>query len=176
MNRRPDRTLTRWLRHERAGDDVEAEEALGELLRSLPSVSVPAGFADRVLRASGVQLAGGRSWFATRPWIWQGAFGIWLVTSFLTAVGAIGFASELGRSGLIVGWTSRAMIGLSRLGAEIGTAIKGLLRAGEAVAVACSGPETLVLMLGCALASLMAIGALSSLLVSERSRRHVESW
>ncbi|MCZ6507487.1 MAG: hypothetical protein O7A98_07315 [Acidobacteria bacterium] len=176
MNRRLDRTLTRWLRHERAGDDPEAEKALGELLRSLPSASVPAGFADRVLRASGVPLAGSRPWFAARPWIWQGAFGVWLVSSFVAAIGAIGFASALSRAGLIVGLGSRAMIALTRLGAEIGTAMKALLRAGEAVAAAFSGPETLVLVLGCALASLMALGALSSLLAAERSTRHVESW
>ena len=114
--------------------------------------------------------------FAARPWIWQGAFGVWLVSSFVAAIGAIGFASALSRAGLIVGLGSRAMIALTRLGAEIGTAMKALLRAGEAVAAAFSGPETLVLVLGCALASLMALGALSSLLAAERSTRHVESW
>jgi len=176
MNRRLDRRVTRWLRHERASEDPEAEKALGALLRSLPSASVPAGFADRVLRASGVPLFGTKPWFAARPWMWRGAFGVWLVTSFLAAVSAIGFASDLSRSGLVIGLGSRAMIGLSRLGAEIGTAIRGLLRAGEAVATACSGPETLALVLGCAFASLMAIGALNSLLASERSTRHVESW
>lgn len=176
MNRRLDKTLTRWLRHERTDDDAEAEKALGELLRSLPSASVSAGFADRVLRASGVPLAGSRPWFEARPWIWQGAFGAWLVTSFLAAVGAIGFVGDLSRSGLIIGLGSRAMIALSRLGAETGMAVKGLLRAGEAIAVALSGPETLALVLACALASLTALGALSSLLASERSIRHVESW
>lgn len=52
-----ERQLMRWLAAERADRDEDAERMLGELLRSLPDVMVPAGFADRVLIGAGVVLS-----------------------------------------------------------------------------------------------------------------------
>lgn len=171
-------TYERWLRHESAGDDARAEEALGELLGSLPATRVPAGFASRVLAASGLEFrarqAGVRG-LRVPGWIWQTAFGVWLVSSFLVAVGATGFAFDLVRSGQALELGTRLVVVLSRLGADVITVIGGLLRAGTAISAALSGPGVLALVLACALASLTALGALKPLLTSERSR-HVESY
>jgi hypothetical protein len=176
MNRRLNETLGRWLRHERVGDDKEAETALSELLTALSTVEVPAGFADRVLTASGVATAVPRTWFKAKPWIWRSVFGVWAVTSFLAVVAVAGFLVDLSRSSQSVELASRLVVGLSRFGAELMIAVNGLLRAAAAVSAAFSGPATLAVVLACAFASLMALRALTSLLESERSSRHVESY
>lgn len=167
--------LGRWLRHERAGDEARAEAALGKLLSGLPAPQVPHGFASRVLAASGIEFAPRRRLARVPDWVWQTAFGVWLVSGFLVAVGAGGFAVDLARSGQAVDLLTRLVVALSRFGADLLTVLGGLVRAGAAISNAFSGPGTLVLVLACALASLAALGALQPLLSSERSR-HVESY
>lgn len=168
MNRDHQNALKHWLRHERAGDDARAEEALGALLTALPPVEVPARFADRVLRASDVV----RRRFRVPTWVWQTAFGVWLISSFMVATGAAGFAFDLARSREIVGVGSRLVVALSRLGAELNTALRALWRAGQAVADLLSGPTMLALVMVCALLSLASLRALASVMASERSSRH----
>jgi hypothetical protein len=172
MNRRQKRALERWLHHERSGDDVHAERALSRLLAGLPPVAVPAGFAERVLRAGGFGVRGRRPRLGVPAWVWQTAFGVWLVSSFLVAAGAIGFASDVARSRQIVGLGSRVLVELSRFGAELATAVGALWRAGQAVANVLSGPTMLALVVVCALSSLVSLRALASLMASERSSRH----
>jgi hypothetical protein len=145
---------------------------LRSLVAGLPPVAVPPGFADRVLRASGV-LGGVRSRRLDVPaWAWQTAFGVWMISSFLVAAGAAGFAGDLARSREIVGLGSRALVGLSRFGAELATAFGALWRAGQAVAEVVSGPTMLALVVVCALSSLASLRALASLMASDRSSRH----
>jgi len=172
MNRVNDRTLSRWLRYEQLGDDVRAERILGELMSSLPPATVPTDFADRVLVGSGVVRARRAPWFRVQPWVWRTAFATWMVSSFVVVLWFSGFLGDLIRSGQALVLGSRAMIALSRFGAEILTAMSGLLRAGSAVSKALSGPGTLVLVLACALASLLALRALTTLVVSDRSTHH----
>ncbi|MDH3403145.1 MAG: hypothetical protein OES32_15210 [Acidobacteriota bacterium] len=171
MNRKLDKTLNRWLRFERAGDGRRAERELHRLLTALPPASVPAGFADRVLAASGVPVRG-RSRRGVRPWIWRTAFGCWVVSGFLAAAVAVGFAADLARSGQLVALGSKLVVGLGRLGTETLAAVGGLWRAAEAVSAALSGPATLLLVLACALSSLMALRALHSVMALEGSSRH----
>jgi hypothetical protein len=168
MNRRQERTLERWLRYERAGDDVRAEQAFRRLLAGLPPVEVPAGFAERVLRAGGVRARR----IGVPSWVWQSAFGVWSVSSFVVAAAAGGFAVDLARSPEVVGLGSRALVGLSRFGAEMATALGALWRAGQAVAEVVSGPTMLAIVVVCALSSLASLRALASVMASERSSRH----
>ncbi len=168
-------TFERWLRYESAGDDPRAEEALGELLRGLPAASVPAGFATRVLSEAGLRRGARRPLIRVPGWVWQTAFGVWLVSSFMLALGATGFAVDLARSGQALELGTRLVVALSRVGADVITVVGVLLRAGTAISSALSAPGVLALVLACALASLTALGALKPLLISERSR-HVESY
>ncbi len=170
MNRKLERTLQRWLRYERGGEDERAEKELRRLLTALPPAPVPAGFAQRVLIGSGVA-AEPRSRREIQPWIWRAAFGFWLVSGFLAAALATGFAVDLARSGQWVGLGSRTVVALSRIGTDVLTALAGVRKAADAVS-AVLGPTTLLLVLACALASLLALGALSSVIASERSPSH----
>jgi hypothetical protein len=171
MNRKLDRTMHRWLRYERGGDDERAENELRRLLTALPSATVPAGFAERVLAGSGVAVSG-RARRRIQPWIWRAAFGFWLVSGFLAAAVAAGFAVDLARSGQWVGLGSKTVVALSHLGTDVLAALGGMWKAAQAVSVFLSGPTTLLLVLACALASLLAWGALSSVMASERSPHH----
>ena len=171
MNRKLDRTLNRWLRHERSGDDERAENELRRLLTALPPTTVPAGFAERVLAGSGVAVPGrSRRWI--QPWIWRTAFGFWLVSGFLVAAVAAGFAVDLARSGQWVGLGSKTLVALSHLGTNVLAALGGMWKAAQAVSAFLSGPTTFLLVLACALASLLAWSALSSVMASERSPHH----
>lgn len=171
MNRQLDRTMSRWLRYERSGDDERAEKELHTLLTALPPTTVPAGFAERVLAGSGVAVTG-RSRRRIQPWIWRLAFGFWLVSGFLAVVVAAGFAVDLARSGQWVGLGSRVVVALSHLGTDVLAALGGIWKAALAVSVVLTSPTTLLLVLACALASLLALAALSSVMASERSPHH----
>lgn len=175
MNPKMERSLVRWLRYESRHDEDGAQEALTEALRGLPVPSLPPGFADRVLAASGLAFATRRQ-LRVPQWVWQSAFGVWLVTSFLVAMGTAGFAVDLAASGQLVALATRLVVSASHLLVDVATVLGGLLRAGTAVSSAFSGPTILLLVLACGLASLTALGALKPLLSSERSRRHVESY
>jgi len=172
-NARLERLVASWLRYEAAGDEERAAEALRGALSRLPAELPPSGFADRILAAGGLEVeARRRSWIPA--WVWQGAFAAWLVSSSLVALKVVGFARDLAASGQVVGLWARFLVASSRMVAEAITLVRGLLRAGEAVSAAFSGPSVLLLLLACALASLTALGALKPLLIPERSR-HVES-
>jgi hypothetical protein len=170
-NARLQRQVASWLRYEAAGDEERAAEALRGALSRLSAELPPPGFADRVLAASGL---GSRRRPTIPAWVWQGAFLAWLVSSSLVALKVVGFARDLAASGQVVGLWARFIVAASRMVAEAITLVRGLLRAGEAVSAALSGPSFLLLVLACALASLTALGALKPLLIPERSR-HVES-
>ena len=171
MNRKLDRTLERWLRSERAGDDAKAEKELYRLLSASSAVSVPEGFANRVLAGAGV-LGSSKARGVVRPWIWRAAFAFWLVSGFLAAALTAGFVVDLARSGQLIGLGSRMAVGLGRLGSDVFVALGGLWRAAQGVAAAVSGPATLLLVLACAVASLTALRGLSWLMASERSPGH----
>lgn len=171
MNRRADKTLTRWLHNEQAGEQSAAEQAFARLMVSLPRENVSSGFADRVLAASGLSLLPIRE-RRLQPWAWRLAFGVCLVASFLAASGAAGFLGDLMRSGQLVSLGSRLVVAMSRFGAECLLAVNGLFRAGGAVSAAFSGPATLALVFVCAVSSLIAARVLISLVVPDRSIRH----
>jgi len=178
VNRKLNRTLHHWLQLERAGDDAEAERALGTAFALLPEEAVPAGFADRVLMLAGLPPMPAAGLSQTAVWCLRAVIGLCLVVtalfllvipSYLPAMLGIFHLSRL--TGFVidafVGVVEQLGIGLViwRAASTVGSILSSVLS---------SPPYLAALALG-ALLSVAALRALHEVVVSERSSRYVGS-
>lgn len=169
--------LSRWMMHERRGDETGAEKALGELLRGLP-LAVPArGFAERVLRVAGVAAAPRPAAWSSRAWPFRLVLGTSLLLGGLAAAYLPGLFLTLADPldpRRPVEWSASLLLGASRGLAEGLGWWDRLAELGIAVGRALATPGAAALLALCALASAIAFRLLCGLMTPERRHRHVD--
>jgi hypothetical protein len=179
--------LTRWLDAERDGhadSDEIAEEALFELFESLPPLSPPAGFADRVLRR--VALEDSAPAPLRRPgvlsrMVHSRAFRV------VVAFGVLGTALSLlwlpevllalGRLVTLDGVVSLGMATVVDLGRWLTLAARigeWFLTVGGALAVSLTSPAAVKVTVACLAISGISFAALRDLMTRNRSWSYVE--
>jgi hypothetical protein len=179
----PHSLITRWLDAEREGSDAAAEAALLEMFESLPPLSPPAGFADRVLRRIALEQT---SPVPVRP----GVLG-WLVQSRAFRV-AVAFGVLATALSLL--WVPELLLVLGRLvsvgdlmdlGAasvvDLGRWLTLVARVGEwlltlagAFAVSLTSPAAVKVTAACLAISGVSFFVLRDLMTRNRSWRYVD--
>ncbi|HEY0510800.1 MAG TPA: hypothetical protein VGH73_02775 [Thermoanaerobaculia bacterium] len=171
--------LERWLAAERDDRAEESEAALLELLEALPAIAPPAGFADRVLVRAGLAAPARQDLFAWRPLrivlalclVAAGLGALWLppVLLWLPRVLA-GFWSL---SGLVRG-SLRTLIDASGWLASALRMWDLLLTIDHALAQPLAVPQVMAILLGCLLASSLALRFLRDQITGERNWKYVD--
>ena len=174
MDRNLNQTVREWLRLERHGAEPEAETALSSVFAGLPAISIPAGFADRILVRAGLSPTAA----PPTPVLWILRFSICLsllltalfltvLPSYLPAIMGIvhlGRLTEVAVSSF-VGVVQQLGVGL--------VVWRAVSAAGSILTSILSTPSFLASL---ALGLMMSFGALRilhELIVSERSSRYV---
>jgi len=169
--------LDRWLNAERLDHADEAEAALQALFATMPPLGPPAGFADRVLLRSGLEVRSAvparRSLFAS---LWVRALlslcflaiGVAMLWLPLTVRAVAGLWSV---AGVVRMWTGSVIEACRWLGSVLGL-WELALTIGRALATPLETPAVAYAMVTCLLVSMVAFRFLRNLITRDRSWIH----
>ena len=178
MKRKLRTAFNNWLRYQREGYDLQAEEALAEAFSHLPAETLPAGFASQILAQMGLRAFPSAEPMWRPNWIFRlvlssclflGAWLVWILPEILPSILALASPGRIAEFGLA------AMVGTVQRYAE-GLVVWGVLAdIADTVTVALTSTRALALLASGALMSILAFRTLHGFITSERSSRYVNS-
>lgn len=178
MQRRLKKAVQIWLEQEQTSSDHASEQALRQVMSSLPEVPIPVGFAERVLVSAGIVPEPGRTGLLDPAWALRFTLAVSLLLSGLAAVlvpsllqPTLGLLHPARLIGAILGGV---VAFFQRLGAGLAY-WRDVSEAGAVLSSVFSSPTFLGVMALSMLLSLVAFRFLQSLIDSERSARYVRS-
>lgn len=171
--------VSRWLREEGAGRDLDAETALATVFSALPALVPPAGFADRVLARAGIA-APLPAPFAAPAWLVRLGRALAAASLILAGLAALllpfllpvlGGALSLGRG---VEWLAAGLLAACHTLVEalnVWDALAGVMATVGSLALR---PTVLGMFLVALLVVATLLKGLHGWLVADRSSRHAQ--